>query len=605
MKRACAASLMLLCLADAAFAADGDKAKADINTKANDKPRRIYGHYMGCFVAGTGAIYSHSHSGLGTMDCPRSIRDANPMQRNLAAWAKTSPGGTYRNFDLSPYDRRLTLEEAADLEIRRAMRIGLDGFTFDAWAGGDGAKKLFATMMKVCREKKYPFELTITLDASCLKKDKGGVRGAYVREIKWLLDNYGDSPHLARRGGKPLIMGYQSAWPWVQHLYDVCHAKGLTGDAVKKEVSRLRTCEEGWKLIGPAFRKLEEQIGRPIYWEFCLSAFLHNVGARAPKDCLPRVAAILARELPAVGSFDHLGDRHEEVAKAVIEAGAEWSQPMWLQYENYGYYQAASPGTEWIRGNWAAARRQPSTLMQYITWNDYHENTNLTPGINTRYAYYDLTGYFIEWWKTGKQPKVDHDKVYLFSHRVPKGEKIYPFKGKADKDSVIEVLTILPRPATMRVPGRKLTSGGPAEWQAPAGLSFRHLALTPGPVSAELVRDGKVEVRLDLPEPVGVLPFRPDIGKNAISTEFARHWKADFGDVKPYVYTEYADNDGDGLPNWFEMLWFGKFGDMSTATVAKPDDDPDEDGRPNIQEYREQTDPTTPQTPPATPQTPQ
>ncbi len=564
---------------------------APLAAEEPDRPRKILGHYMGCFVAGTGAIYSHSHSGLGTMDAPKEVREGDPLERELAKWAKTSPGGTYRNFDLSPYDQRLKLEEAADLEIRRAMRIGLDGFSFDAWAGGDSAKKLFEAMMKVCEEKKYPFELTITLDASCLKQDKRGVRGAYVREIKWLLDTFGDHPNLARRDGKVLIMGYQSAWPWVQYLWDHAWAKGLRDAEHKAELNRLRKCEEGWKMVGPAFRSLEKEIGEPIYWEFCLSAFFHNVGGVA-KGSLPKAAAIIAKDLPAVGSFSHLGDEHGAVADAVVSAGAEWSQPMWLQYENYGWYQTASPGTDWIRGNWSAARDIPSTLMQYITWNDYHESTNLTPGFNTRYAYYDLTGYFIEWWKTGKQPESDHDRVYIFSHKYGDANKVFPFTGNPKQDNVIEVLTILPAPAHIRVPGRKLASGEPAEWDAPAGLSFRQLPLTPGPVSAELIRDGKVEIDLELPEPVGTRPFRRDVGKTAICTEFARHWREDFGDTEPYVYTEYADNDDDGLPNWFEMLWFGKFGDMSTAGVAEPGADPDGDGKTNLAEWKAQTNPT-------------
>jgi hypothetical protein len=558
---------------------------------AEPKPRKIYGHYMGCFVAGTGALECHSHSGLGTMDCPAPILNAAPLERDLVTWARTSPGGTYRNFDLAPYDKRLSLEEAADLEIRRAMRIGFDGFTFDAWAGDENARKLFNTMMKVCEDKDYPFELTLTLDASSLKDDGGGIRGAYVREIKWLIKTHGDSPKLARRDGKVLIMGYQSAWPWVQYLWDVSYAKGLNKEQAAENVARLRTCEEGWKLIGPAFKDLEKQIGHEIYWEFCLSAIFHKMEGVAPGS-LTRLAAIAAKDLPALGSFDYLGNEHNAVAQAVLAAGAEWSQPMWLQYENYGYRRMASPGTDWIRGNWAAARNQPSTLMQYITWNDYHENTNLTPGINTRYAYYDLTGYYIKWWKTGVEPKPDHDMVYIFSHKYPKGEKVYPFKTFPHEDNVIEVLTILPAPATVRVPGRKLADGNDAVWDAPAGLSVKQLPLTPGSVSAELLRDGKTVLTLKLPEPVGTRPFRTDVGKTAICTEFAKHWKADFGDAEPYVYTEYADNDNDGLPNWFEMLWFGKFGDMSTAVGAKPDDDPDGDGKTNLQEYRDQTDPT-------------
>ncbi|MEX0867213.1 MAG: endo-1,3-alpha-glucanase family glycosylhydrolase [Pirellulales bacterium] len=559
--------------------------------------RKVYAHYMGCFVPGHGALRWHMTSGLATMNAPREVRGGKPLARDLAGFAKNSQGGTYRNFALSPQDRALTLKEAADLEIRRAMRIGVDGFTFDAWAGQEDAKELFVAMMEVCEENEYPFELTISPDANCLPKDAGGVRGGYIQEIKWLLDNYGDHPNLARRDGKPLIMGYQSTWPWVHYLQGLATDKGLEGEAWKNEVARLRTSEEGWKLIGPSFRDIERQVGHDIYWQYDISAFDVGIKGRRPKDLLAQAAPFIARDLPAVGSFRHLGEQHEAVVQAVLEAGTEWSEPMWLQYENYGYYQEASQGTEWIRTRWKNARKQPSTLMQYITWNDYHENTNLSPGINTRYAYFDLTGYFIEWWKTGEQPTVDRDKIYIFSHKYPKGAKIYPFKGHTRHGNVIEVLTILTQPATIRVPGRKFDDGSEATWEAPAGFSVRHLPLTPGDVSAELIRAGEVLQKLELPEPVTDRPFRMDVGKTAISTEFLRNWQADFGAETPvYTYSEYGDADNDGLPNWFEMLWFGSFGNMNTASKVDPDADPDGDGKSNLQEYLEQTDPTKPPT---------
>jgi hypothetical protein len=107
------------------------------------------------------------------------------------------------------------------------------------------------------------------------------------------------------------------------------------------------------------------------------------------------------------------------------------------------------------------------------------------------------------------------------------------------------------------------------------------------------VRDGRVQIRLECPEPVSDRPFRQDTGKVCISTEFERHWRLDFGDeAEPFVYSEYGDRDGDGLPNWFEMLWFGKFGDMRTAAVAEPEADPDGDGKTNREEFLGQTDPT-------------
>jgi hypothetical protein len=74
------------------------------------------------------------------------------------------------------------------------------------------------------------------------------------------------------------------------------------------------------------------------------------------------------------------------------------------------------------------------------------------------------------------------------------------------------------------------------------------------------------------------------------STEFLRHWKADFGDAPPLLRGEYADDDQDGLPNWFEMYWFGKCLDWSTATVADPKA-LGKDGKTNLQHYLDQTAP--------------
>ena len=55
------------------------------------------------------------------------------------------------------------------------------------------------------------------------------------------------------------------------------------------------------------------------------------------------------------------------------------------------------------------------------------------------------------------------------------------------------------------------------------------------------------------PEKITDRPFREQNGMTCYSTEFLRHRRADFGDAKPFLRGEYADDDHDGLPNWFEM----------------------------------------------------
>jgi hypothetical protein len=55
-------------------------------------------------------------------------------------------------------------------------------------------------------------------------------------------------------------------------------------------------------------------------------------------------------------------------------------------------------------------------------------------------------------------------------------------------------------------------------------------------------------------------------------------------------WSEYGDLDRDGLPNWFEMYWFGRFGDLATATNVEPNA-VGADGKTLLQHYLDQIDP--------------
>jgi hypothetical protein len=609
---------VIVSAAEASAAASAPAASvpsANTTVAGKERPRKIYAMYMGCFPAGRGGTRHISHNVLSEMGAPRSIlydnkgQEIKPPYQNLGAWASRSGGlgpyGKSSNIGLTPYDGKApSPEESADREIRQAMRIGIDGFSVESSSGGfsQSVRPLIDLMFKICEEKNYPFEITFTVcqngeeyTSPDLMPYKGN---ACVKTVKWLLDKHGNSPKLARRDGKPLILGYGtpqyvegSYWhPYVEKAARKNLGPDAKPEAVQAEVARLHnwtkwksgdpTTEEAWKMMWLAFQDMEKEIGQPCYWEM-------DTNYVGPQD--PNLIRILAQDFQAFGGFLslHYFPLTADAAKIVVAAGKEWSQPIQLQYKNN-----VSRGLDWLRRDWKAARELPSTLLQYITWNDYGE-TALAPGTNTRYAYYDVTGEFIRWWKTGKEPTSDHDKVYIFSHKLAPNTKIYPFKGGvAHFDHVIEVLTILPKPATLRMPGRKTTEGED-EWTAPAGMSYKQFPLTPGPVSVELLRDGKVELKLDCPDPVSDRPFRGDLEKTCVSTEELRHWQEDFGkDVPMYQYSEYGDVNNNGLPNWFEMFWFGKLGDMSTATNCPDPNAMTPSGKTLLECYREQIDPT-------------
>lgn len=542
------------------------------------RPKKIYAHYMGCYPAGGGATAWHRaheaskirHDGSGQFD---------------------AIGDRWRNWPLVPDGMNLSLEECADLEIRRALRGGIDGFAVDAWAGGQGAIDMFDALLKVARAKDYPFEITICLDA--------GIQGneGLAAAIQYVLKKHGDNPKLARRDGKPLIFGYLSVFVGFRYGATVLKQRPEFS-AMDMETlyyrPELRLKPEGWQLLADGLHVIEKQAGADLFMHYCMSAFFHKMPRdKWSDDDLVRAAAFMGGQFGAVGEFLAGGPIHDRMAKAVKAAGAEWSEPMYFQYENIGWGgNRVAQGSSILRDRWQHARDNGSTLIQFVTWNDYTENTCLAPAYETRYTLLDLNAYFVRWWKEGKEPVPDHDQVFLLYRKYPHGAKLYPFKPRQpDGGGVLEVLTILVRPARLRLPGRD------TQWDAPAGMSWRQFPLTPGPVIAELVRRNglgipRTELRVESPEPITDRPYREQNGLTGFSSDFTRDWEADFGDTPPVLRGEYADDDRDGLPNWFEMYWFGKFLDYKTCTVADPMGDPDGDGRSNLQEYRDRTDPT-------------
>ena len=434
------------------------------------REKKIFAHYMGCYPVAAAATAYHRSA-----DAHQVRHDG---QRQHDAY-----GDRWRNWPLVPEGLKLSLEESADLEIRRALRGGIDGFAIDAWAGGDGAKAVCDALFQVAEQKDYPFEITICLDAGI--QDNAGLAAS----IKYLLDKHGASPKLARRDGKPLIFGYMSSFVGFRHgaaeLRNAPSSRMPTSAICSPTLAPLT--EEGWQHGRRPAGDAKDRRYRPIL-PLVHERLLPPVpNGKWTQDDLVRAAGFMGqpfgrRRVPRRrGHARQDGHGREGRRGRVVRA-------LFFQYENIGWGgNRISTGFNTLRDRWQHARDNGSTLIQFITWNDYTENTCLAPAYDTRYAILDLNAWFVQWWKTGKEPKTDHDRVYFSYRKYPHGAKLFPFQPKQGeaKDGVLEVLTILTAPAQVRLPGRD------ARWDASAGMSFRQFPLMPGPVSAELVRNGQ------------------------------------------------------------------------------------------------------------------
>lgn len=584
-------------------------------TPCAQKEKKIFAHYMGCYP----------------LDKLPDAKEYFSEIKHDPAKYEQAIGGRHCNLALQPnrvkkhqvphesesLNKKLEMKseevEAAALDIRRAIRAGIDGFSVDVLAGRERGVRTLQTLFAAAEKYDLPFEITFCLDNPYRNP----------AAIKLLLDQFGKSPKLARRDGKPLLFGYYSGRDAAcyldeyfqrqkngvqkipQSFYDSTNFKGLpqlprdTMDFPElSNSSQLWTTPAGFAAHAKVFRHYEKQVGTPLHLQFELSDLLRSERFKGPEGFkkLKEAISVLASGFDSLGSFlptNYLNEAQIlELAKIAEDQGCEWGEALNYQYDNQ-LWQRYHVGkiSETMRERWDMIDKTGSTLLQFTTWNDYAENTQLAPASETRYTYLELNSYFVHKWKTGKFPVYPDDRIFAIYHKYPQGaeENCHPFQvaRRSNQDKPIEIITILTKPATVKLVGRDET------WEAPAGF-YAHLSPgTPGRVEVEVLRDDKIVKKLNCPEPIVDRIYKEQVTPTCFSTEFMKNWKMDFGDAPPVSLDGwYADKDGDGLPNWYETYWFGTFGDFDTCTAATATADLDQDGASNLDEYKNKTNPT-------------
>ena len=527
--------------------------------------RKVYAHYMGCFPAHKCNEWIRGWFDKGLKEY---LRGENP--EDYCAYL----GGRFDGPPLVPADYNVDAVENSKMEIRRAIRAGIDGFAVDAWAG-DHSPEFMDSLFQAAEELGVDFGVTICFDNAChgAKWITGTDRWErFVCSAHRVLDKHINSPNMARFHGKPLFFGYGSAWI-------VDFEKGESEAALRGRVKEAWT---NWRKALPCEVYLHGCIGKFVNYH----DFDANDWAGIARDC--------AATFDTIGSF--LGTENEWGVKSPLweyakKAGCGWSQPLFWQYSNKAGGIITDTGLEHLHRNWKLAIARGSELMQFVTWNDYGEETSLAPNLGGNYTVTRINRWYADLWKTGREPAVEKDEVHVAFRKTAGDALSYPFLARrVPLAAELEVVTFLKEKSVVQVKDY-------GTYEAPKGMCVRRFPLKPGLVAARVRRNDRTVCDVLAPERVSSRRWREDMTTYAYGSNFDEEWNLDFPGVKPPRNSEMGDDDGDGLPNWFEMVYFGKFADQSTAGVADPKADPDGDGFTNLQEWENETNPLVADTP--------
>lgn len=148
-----------------------------------------------------------------------------------------------------------------------------------------------------------------------------------------------------------------------------------------------------------------------------------------------------------------------------------------------GYYREGTsytmPEFQRIHAAYQTAMKADARRMVVMSWNDMGEDHDIWPSVNKGYALLDVIGYYNAWFKNGRQPAIETEKLLIcYPLRVP--EKVTtrapawgggkwvapPFAPQ------VSYWALLKQPRTLKI-------AGAGEVKLPAGLSMGTLGILP------------------------------------------------------------------------------------------------------------------------------
>ncbi len=390
---------------------------------------------------------------------------ANPIFKNLAF----TSGLNYPTRLLPDYVRLIKDPAAyARFDIRMAQAIGIDAFCFGDTSHGFHTQftDVYWAYWQVARQagfKLVPFTLML---------NKGGIEAA-----RW--QGFLDTWHELAAHYRDVILqidGKYALHSWTPRPLD----DTVTPD---DEIDLLLQ-----RFGGPQDVFLIQQ-----------TTYLQDMASQSP--VIARLKAAIRSHASAVTQFqeDSYGDLSaaaQDLAGLSRELGKELVYPAMPAFFQSRWQFAAGPhpggrineklGFAGYYQQWRRAIDEQARIVYITTWNDVTEDHAVMPEELHGYAYYELTRYFIAWFKTGSRPPVQAEQILLFHHpqltetplQVPPGALTAGRFGNAATPPAdyLGLVVMLKAPATITVETGVSSTGIPntqlAARDFAAGVNF-------------------------------------------------------------------------------------------------------------------------------------